>query len=70
MYKQNYSQAYLRATKAEFLSQNTTLLFNKSATCFGYCQQPLSERSQEYKEKDITQLQYVALFVQQINSCV
>jgi hypothetical protein len=30
----------------------------------------LSGRFKEYKEKDITQLQYVALFVQQINSCV
>jgi hypothetical protein len=68
--KQYHPQAYQPTTNAEFLSQNTTLLFNKSATCFGYCQQPLSGRFKEYKEKDITQLQYVALFVQQIHSCV
>jgi hypothetical protein len=42
-FKQNYSEAHILSINAEILSQNITLLFpNKSATCFGYCQQPLS----------------------------
>jgi hypothetical protein len=44
--------------KCKFFGQNTNLLFKKSATYFAAVVRPSSGRSQEYKNKEITQLQY------------
>jgi len=43
---------------AGFLSQNTTLLFNKSATCYRYCFVAIMRLIPKYKKKKIIQLQY------------